>query len=788
MRQFFYAFLFLLSSFPATAQNNVTITGQVFDDKHKPVSGAVIYLLNTNITVTSGADGSFTISNIPPGTYNAIISAFGFATRNLVLNTNDANARTLTIIVTEQVNKLDDVIVSTQKREESIQRIPVSVTALSSKDVADYRLWDIKDISGISPATYSANPGDGRNVTSIRGIATTSYDPAVTTYIDGVSQFTLDTYIPNLFDVERVEIARGPQGTLYGRNAMGGVINIITKQPANTVSGFAEASVGNHGMQRYTAGLRVPVIKNKLFFGAAGMFTSRNGFYKNELNGNTFDNQQGIAGNYYLKFIPTSQWAISLNFKHQLNHNYGAFPLTYGVDEALPDPFKLSQDATARMNDNTINASLSISHTGHAVNFSSQTAWQQNYRYYNAPLDADFSPIDAVTLVNNFGGDWNKVKVITEELRFTSPARESKLTWLGGAYFFHLDNPGKQAIHYGEDAGMLGLPDINFSTINTAKAKSTGVALFGQLTYAITKQVAITGGLRFDYEQKELLVHGDYQKDGEQAFVIQPDTTASVDFNAVSPHIGLSYFPSASTQVFITYSRGFRTGGLTQLSQDPSQPPLYPYKPEYSNTVEAGIKNSLLNNKLTLNASAFYTYVRDVQVPTLVLPDAITITKNTGKLTATGLELQLAAAPAKGLQIDYNFGYTHAIYNSLKIAQNGETVNLDDKKQLFTPDITSMLAAQYTCILGKENKCRLVIRGEWLYIGRQYFDLANTITQNAYGLLNAKLGVSSKTAGLYFWARNIANKKYVAYAYDFGAVHLGDPGTFGATLSIRFRK
>src|SRR4029078_11097841 len=122
-------------------------------------------------------------------------------------------------------------------------------------------------------------------------------------------------------------------------------------------------------------------------------------------------------------------------------------------------------------------------------------------------------------------------------------------------------------------------------------------------------------------------------------------------------------------------------GGLTQLSSDPSQPPLYPYKPEYSNNIEAGIKNNFLKDRLRINITAFLTFVTDAQVATLVLPDAITVTKNTGKLTNKGAELEVSATPANGLQVDYNFGYTNAKYKSLKISSNGQPVDLEGRHQ-----------------------------------------------------------------------------------------------------------
>lgn len=779
---------FMLLCFTATfafSQNIQTLSGKITDSKSNAINNAAVYVLNTNLAAVSDSLGGFVINKISQGKYVLQIRAVGFAIMNKKVTIPASNE--ISVVLKEESNQLDEVTVTAQKREEFLQQVPVSITAISSKQVQEFRLWNSKEITAIVPNLYAANSGDMRNVTSIRGITTTSYDPAVATYIDGVNQFSLDTYIASLLDIERIEVLRGPQGTLYGRNAMAGVINIITRQPTNTTNGFAEVSVGNYNTQRYSAGLRAPLVKNKFFFGAAAVYDKRNGYYTNEFNNTSFDKLNGFTGNYYLKYLPAAKWAITLNAKHQNINNDGAFPLVNGVEEAFKNPFKLSQDAVSAMIDNTFNASLSANYAGQAFNFSSQTAWQQNHRYYKAPLDGDFSPADAVTVINNYGGEWNKVKVITEELRFTSPAaKATPFNWTAGAYFFHQNNPVKQATHFGKDAGLLGVPDTDFSTINTTKAKNTGYALYGQLTYTITKKLALTGGLRYDYEHKKLTVHGDYQKDGEDIFETLPDITSSLNFSALSPKLGVNFHATANTNLFITYSRGYRTGGLTQLSSDPSQPPLYPYKPEYSNNIEAGIKNTFFNNRLRLNVTAFLTKVSNAQVPTLILPDAITVTKNTGKLTSKGAELELAATPLKGLQLDYNFGYTHAVYKSFKAPQNGAEVNLAGKKQIFTPDVTSLLALQYSYTISNTQQVKLVASGEWFYLGAQYFDVANNIRQPPYNLLNTRVGVSTKHIDIFFWGRNLTNKNYIAYAYDFGAIHLGDPKTYGGTLTVKF--
>lgn len=763
------------------------LTGKVTDYQSNALKNVSIHLLNTQLTTMSNTEGNFSIPDVAAGTYIIELSAIGYATVASEIKVNEKDNKPLLFQLQHSGVQLETVTVTAQKREELLQNIPLSVTVLSSRQVQEFRLWNVKELTAIVPNLYAGNPGDERNVTSIRGITTTSYDPSVATYIDGVNQFNLDTYIPQLSDIERIEVLRGPQGTLYGRNAMGGVINIITRQPTNNTAGFIELNIGNYNQQRYSAGIRTPVIKNKLFLGASGVFNKRNGYYNNGFNNKSFDRQEGITGNYYLKYIPHSKWAVTLNIKHQNNGNRGAFPLVNGVNEAFQNPFQLAQNAVGKMIDNTLNASLSVNHAGALFNVTSQLAWQKNHRYYKAPIDGDFSPLDAVTVINDYGRQWNHVNVLTHEFRLASSTKKSSLfNWTAGTYFFHQYNPVKQATHFGKDAGLLGVPDTDFSTINITKGKNTGIAMYGQLTYKLTKKWDLTGGMRYDYEHKNLKVRGEYQKDGGAAFAIRADTSASANFSALSPKVGLQYEVAPNSNLFGSYSRGYRTGGLTQLSADPSQPPLYPYKPEYSNNMEVGIKNNFFNNRFRIHVTAFLTQVTNAQVPTLILPEAITITRNTGKLTSKGAELELWANPVKGFELAYSFGYTDAEYKSLKISQSGQTVNLDRKKQLFTPDITSVLSLQYSYLVSSRQQIKLVARGEWFYLGTRYFDLANTLKQSPYNLLNTRFGVSSKYIELYFWARNITDKTYIEYAYDFGGVHLGNPKTYGVTMKALF--
>jgi iron complex outermembrane receptor protein len=234
-----------------------------------------------------------------------------------------------------------------------------------------------------------------------------------------------------------------------------------------------------------------------------------------------------------------------------------------------------------------------------------------------------------------------------------------------------------------------------------------------------------------------------------------------------------------TTNTYVRYARGYRTGGLTALSGDPTQPPLYPYQPEYSNNLEAGFKGSYWKGRLSIDAAFFYCLINHVQVPTLELPAGVTVIRNAGKMSSRGLDADVSVLLLPGLRLTYALGLTHATYDQLDLSQNGSAEDLKGNKQVFTPDMTSTLTLQYTVRLGLVTAH---VRGEWAYLGPQYFDLANTIEQASYHVVNGGLGLGYKVWTLDGWVRNLTHTKYIAYAYDFGATHLGDPCTFGVTL------
>lgn len=743
-----------------------------------------IKLLNSDILPIKNTEGSFLFKNIIKGNYFAQISALGYST--VLKKIEMSEDKVLTILLEYDYKQLSDVVISGSKRELNYYENAGSITSFNNKQIKDYRIWEIADLSGLVPNINLGHSGDNRNVSFIRGVGTTSYEQAVATYVDGVAQFGLDTYLPQLMDIERIEILRGPQGTLYGRNANAGLINIITKKPSNTTSLNADISVAEYGQKRLNGSLKFPLIKNKLFGSVSLLKDIKNGYYTNDFNKSNFDKQNQTGANAQLSYVISDKLTAQLDHKMYRAKNNGAFPLVGDIKELFKNPFHLSQNKTSAMRDNTINNSLVLKYKGEKLNLLVQHSLQQNYRYYENAIDADFSSYDIVSIFNNFGKEFNRVNVFTQEIKLSSADHlKSKLKWVLGSYLYNQKSPTKQATVFGKDAGFYGIPDKNFSIISTNLAKNSGFAVYGNGVLYLTNKISLTGGLRIDRENRKLTVSSGYEKQPNPVFITKKDTSGSISYAAISPKIGIQYNRSENSIYYITYNRGFRTGGLTSISSDPSQIPLVGYKPEYSNSFEAGIKGEELNKKFRYAVAAFYNLVTDIQVPTLILPDAFTVTRNAGKMNSKGLEYELEVIPINGLTLQYNGGITDSEFLTFKTGQNGSIVNLSGKKQIFTPASTNLFTAQLQHKIGGKGNSSLLIRGEYKITGKQYFDISNTIEQKKYTLLNIKAGIQTSKLDLFVWIRNAGNTKFIDYAYDFGAAHLGNPKILGTTLSVR---
>ena len=417
MRHFF-VFAFLLITLSGFSQETIKLSISAKNKQGIKVEGIEVSLLNSNQLVVVNEKTGIVFNNLSKGYYELLITAEGYA--SVIWKGQLDRSQEVSILMESNSIKLDEVVVSSDKKQANILNTPGSISSINAKQIRDMRIWEISDLSGFAPNLFIANSGDNRNVTGIRGMVTTSYDQSVATYVDGVAQFNLDTYIPQLNEIESIDIIRGAQGTFYGRNAMGGVINITTKKPTNTTQVNAGVQIGNYGQKRINAAVNAPIIKNKLFLGMSALHDRKNGFYTNEFLNMKFDKQQQTMLNLQLKYFLTKGWSLQADLKQYIAKNDGAFPLVNDMKALFENPYTISQNLTSSMRDNSRNISVVAKHKGKKTDITLQHARQRNYRFYEKSLDADFSPADIVGIFNNYGKDFNTVNVMTNELRFNS--------------------------------------------------------------------------------------------------------------------------------------------------------------------------------------------------------------------------------------------------------------------------------------------------------------------------------------------------------------------------------
>ena len=329
--------------------------------------------------------------------------------------------------------------------------------------------------------------------------------------------------------------------------------------------------------------------------------------------------------------------------------------------------------------------------------------------------------------------------------------------------------------------------------INRNRSNNYGLAAFGELNYALNSKLKATFGIRYDHEKREAVFNGfgDAVLIGGVVTEIKPNLTASGTYAAVSPKFALSYAPNDNDNFYVTYSRGFRAGGI-----NPSSLPAgirQTFDPEYSNNYEVGYKSLFADKKVSIAASAFLIQWQDLQFYNLVAPFTYA-RENVGNAQSAGFEIEFSALPKKGLQFDGSLGINATKYKDfdLKRVNFGtgvETITaIGGNKLSNAPGHTLFLGAQYDYEINA--KAKAVFRFEVRNIGDYYTDIQNQIKQPSYTLLNTRIGFNINKIGVFVWGQNLTNKRYLAYGNpdsSFGRqARIGAPRTYGVTLSTKF--
>jgi iron complex outermembrane recepter protein len=692
---------------------------------------------------------------------------------------------------------LEEVIVTANKSEQKNIEVPVAVTSISAKSITNSRLVNFADLAGRVPNYLYQELGVSfQAIQSIRGIQVFSENPAVSTYVDDVNSLDILASGFALTDIERIEVLRGPQSTLFGRNAMGGVVNIFTKKPTDKTTGFLELENGNFGLQRYSAGFKTPLIKNKLFFGANGLFQIKEGFMRNSiegttstdssLNGRRVGDEESTYGNIFLKWLVNNKLSLTANVKHQRDFsNASSYFVTQSNETiALETPTVINLTRIARHNRELTNYSLTGKYEAKNFNLTSITSFQT--------ISLSFKDVDFPGYYHSFynsaiGEKLPPQEVLSQELRINSTNKENKLHYVAGLYGF-------KQVGYEPSTNLAFENAPNNYIIFRNIANNRGYAAFGEVSYKVLEKLKVTGGARYDIEEREATFNGF----GDATFVngvftiVNSDQSKSVKFNAFSPKVALRYSLTNNSNVYGTFTRGFRAGGVN--AQVVPNGVRQDFDPEYSNNFEVGYKTAFWNNRVNFNLAGFMINWKDVQFFNLVAPFTYA-RENVGDAYSKGIEVEANIIPVKGLQLDFSYSVNDAEYKDFSLRRvnfvsgNEIITPIGGNKLSNAPKTTFFTSAEYS--IQTSEKVTLIFRAEYRNVGGYYTDIQNTLYQPTYHVVNTRFGLSYSNYGLFLWTRNLTNEKYLAYGTpdtSFGgrASIAAMPAQLGVTLSARF--
>ena len=655
--------------------------------------------------------------------------------------------------------QLESITVTADKREKDLQDIPGSVSALNDILIEDAGIDDIADIPDYVPnfeiyKTYGSNSQQ-----SIRGQSNLiAFSSAVGTYIDDVPNFGFTGVMTSLFNIERIEVLRGPQGNLYGMNSAGGVINIITKKPGNIFEAKASAEYGSYNLRAYNASLSGPIIENKLFLGFTGSYRMRDSYIDEE--GADTHEEKITSSRLQLRWIPSDNTDILLT-KNQDDY-YCDFDSW--VVPAYGD-FKIKNRGVKEGDDITDNVySLRIKHQTSWADITSITALVDNDKYTDAGKDY------------TTGGDNLKHRIMElednrflQEIRFASVDKGSRLQWLFGGFYLN----GTQDTYYNmrRNTGTAGASTgIYTDDYTTSKIDTDTFSLFGQADYTFGEKFTFTTGLRFDYDEKE----SDFYHNNRGT--VTADYEDSSTWTSFSPKVALDYRINKSIMTYISVARGYKAGGYATCSSMGDTPDLAKFDPEYAISYESGIKTNWLNNKLIANMSLFYLTVDDIQV-LYINPDSTFGLRNAAEATMWGIETELNFRPITGLQIIGSLGLLET-----ELEKHEETA-YEGNSIPFAPEFNAGLAIQYNASWGG------YIRAESAWHGKSYFNEANTYSQGDYMVSNAKIGYEIGAVNINVYVKNIFDKTYYTiYNYGGGVEKAvtGEPLTCGIQAMLTF--
>ena len=739
---------------------------------------------------------------------------------------------------------MDEVIITSSAKEtNALRSLPGAVSMLTPQQIASRQIDALKDISSFVPNLYM--PDYGAKLTSaiyIRGIGARSSGQSVGLYVDNAPYLDKSTFDFELTDIQRIEILRGPQGTLYGRNAMGGIINIYTLSPFDFQGKKLSLSAGNYGQYKVKAS-HYAQLSQKIGFTAAAYYEHNDGFFTNAYNGKKIDKEDNVGGRFKIegRFNPHFQasYSFSGDYVNQGGFPYGLFTGAGNTDYRMVEPININDPSTYRRT--VISQNLSLTYRNEQVLFTSTTGYQ--YLNDDMKMDQDFSPKAIFTLNQK-----QKQHAISQEFALRNQT-QSNYQWTFGLYGFYNDLHTDGPVTFKED-GIQGVLQPVFDQLKTNNPKmpylkildeqlyipgsfdtpTYGLALYHQSTYnnLLIKGLSLTAGIRLDYEKQQMTYESTAKMNmgfgfkAEGPFIeidkLLPiptsvmDATVEQDFWQVLPKVSLKYECHPSTFTYLSVAKGYKTGGYNvQMSADVMQEQmrydmmktfqaLIPtmqvtepstidqvaaYKPEKSWNYEIGIRSELQEGVLSAELTGFYMDIQDLQLTKFVNSGNGRILTNAGKAKSYGIEGSLRWRITNGLTADANYGYTRATFRDY---DNGEQ-DFAGNAIPYTPRHTLNIGLYYTRLLHGCWIDQISASAQYGGAGKIFWTEANDIYQRFYGTLNAKVGARKGIVSVNLWSRNLTNTHYASFYFEsFNKPYIqqGKPFQIGAEVSIAF--
>lgn len=727
----------------------------------------------------------------------------------------------------------EEVIVTVRKREEQIQDVPLSITVLNAEQVQRAQIETLDDLTLVAPNVNIFQP---RSETSggalfIRGIGQEdtvfTVDSGVGLYLDGIFLPRAQGALLDILDVERIEVLRGPQGTLYGRNTIAGAIHYISRPPTNEQSAEVELTVGNYERNDFKAKLNIPLVRDKLLFRlAAGSFQNE-GFEFNEFTGEHTKSRDSLAGRATLAWHAREDLDVIFRgdaVRERSGLHVGSLvrPQTSALDfqgllagemvtfQPPDDPFRVRSLVQNRNDQDTWGLAATVQWSwSDRLLLKSLTSYRDLVR--DAREDIDATEARAVDVAINHHHDQ-----ASQELQLTYVAGD-RWNLVGGLYYFR------------EDDDQLDFTDATAKgfSLNASYAQTTrAYAAYAEANFQLSDRVSLVSGLRFSYEEKEFSrqfeqhrgdpatgdenLWGGFGQPGARppdffpgnGFRLTDIRGATESWDALTPRLGIEFQWTGDAMLYASIARGFKSGGFNGRATEASNPAQRePYDPEFAWTYEVGAKTSWRDGRLLVNPTLFYNDYTDLQLASFGSVDTdgdgvddqfLPLFTNAAEASTEGFELQVNAYPRRDLVLFLGVGYTRSEFT--KYVEGGVDV-ADQREFANAPEWTATFGGSYAFPAGRHS---LRIGGDVNYQDGRYLTVSNLpdLFQGDYTLVNAF--ATLETEGGHWWvtlgSRNLTDERYLTAGVDassppFGVVagYWGDPRTYTLTVGTHFR-